>query len=91
MDSTTSQWSASLRFTPYSRDEEATNHGMQRSGGGLLLGEINDNSRRPLIPVVIRLTPSGVRRICSHKRSLQRSNANLSFGFCVSESTRQTF
>ncbi|WP_207310482.1 hypothetical protein, partial [Rubripirellula amarantea] len=39
----------------------------------------------------IRHTPSGVRRISSHKRSLQPSIANWSFGFCVSESTRQMF
>ena len=32
-----------------------TNHGMQRSGGGLVSREINVNCRRPLIPVV-RLT-----------------------------------
>jgi hypothetical protein len=29
-----------------------TNNGMQRSGGGKYLGEINVNSRGPLIPVV---------------------------------------
>ncbi|WP_222436203.1 hypothetical protein [Rubripirellula reticaptiva] len=49
-------------------------------------------SRRDrVIANVIRHTPSGVRRISSHKRSLQPSIANWSFGFCVSESTRQTF
>ena len=31
------------------------NHGMQRSGGGLVFGEINVNSRRPLIPDVPHL------------------------------------
>jgi hypothetical protein len=33
---------------------EPTNHGMQRSGGGEFFGEINVNSRRPLIPTVRR-------------------------------------
>lgn len=32
---------------------KSTNHGMQRSGGGAVLGGINVNSRRPLIPVVM--------------------------------------
>ena len=40
----------------YSQRNERQNHGMQRSGGGAFFGEINVNSRRPLIPDVIRLT-----------------------------------
>ncbi|QEF97182.1 hypothetical protein Mal15_12200 [Stieleria maiorica] len=32
----------------------AANHGMQRSGGGAVSHEINVNSRRPLIPVVLQ-------------------------------------
>ena len=38
------------------------NHGMQRSGGGAFFGEINVNSRHPLIPNVIRLKFIGVTR-----------------------------
>ena len=41
------------RITPTT---EAANHGMQRSGGGAVFGEINVNSRRPLIPTVPRFT-----------------------------------
>ncbi len=32
--------------------ERRQNNGMQRSGGGAVFGEINVNSRRPLIPDV---------------------------------------
>ncbi len=41
----------------------ATNHGMQRSGGGAFFGEIDVDSRHPLIPTVtrsinVRISPS---------------------------------
>ncbi|TWU44482.1 hypothetical protein Poly59_61540 [Rubripirellula reticaptiva] len=65
---------------------------MDCTGVGLAAGfKWNINTPDPVNPDVIRLTPSGVRRISSHKRSPQPSIANWSFGFCVSESTRQTF
>ncbi|TWU51530.1 hypothetical protein Poly59_31220 [Rubripirellula reticaptiva] len=35
--------------------EDQTNHGMQRSGGGVVSREVNVKSRRPLIPDVRRM------------------------------------